>query len=683
MERQLNDFVRLTSDWFWETDADGRVAYLTENVEAIFGQPKSAFIGVRASDLEDQAGAWDEYKSAVAERREIRDFAFPYRHPDGGLRWFELSGAPIHDEDGAFAGYRGVGSDVTAQREASDALAEQVRRFDAALENMTQGLCMFDAEARLVVVNNRYCDMFGLARDVLRVGMTQREIVEELVGLGRYQKGVTVDQLCEGTRVSLGGDHAGPVHRELRDGRVIAVSHRPMDGGGWVATFEDVTERRRNEARIAHMARHDALTDLPNRVALREFGARLREGQAGEFATLCLDLDRFKMVNDAHGHTIGDALLRAIADRLRTNVRDVDLMVRLGGDEFAVISHVVDKKSALALAHRLISIVSAPYELHGIPVQIGASVGVAMFDAEHDLERVLKNADVALYHAKSLGRGVASVFDLEMDENARARVELERDLRAGMEAGQFELQYQPLVDLADGVVRGCEALVRWRHPERGLVRPDAFIPIAEEVGLIVPLGEWILNEACREAATWPAGTSVAVNVSAVQLRRPTFAHVVLLALAKSGLTPGRLELEITESVLLEDTEATLETLHLLRGLGVRIAMDDFGTGYSSLSYLRRLPFDKIKIDRSFLRSADTAADGAAIIRAMVGLGDSLGITTLVEGVETPEQLATVRSAGAGHVQGYLFSPPRPAAEIRGMLDAPSMKAKPAKGAAAA
>ncbi|RXF75178.1 putative bifunctional diguanylate cyclase/phosphodiesterase [Hansschlegelia zhihuaiae] len=670
MERWLKDFAGLTSDWFWEIDAARRLVFLSENAGAISGRTTSDLLGRERAAVMGDAADWTEYHAAIAELREIRDFLFPYDHPDGRRRWFELSGAPVFDAAGGFVGYRGVGSDVTAQQEARAELAEQLRRFDAALENMSQGLCMFDADSRLVVVNNRYCDMFGLNRNVLRVGMTQREIVEELVSLGRYKQGLTVDKLCEGTRTSLAIDHATPVHRELADGRVIAVSHRPMEGGGWVATFEDVTERRRNEARIAHMARHDALTDLPNRVALREAGGEAQPGSAGRLAVLCLDLDRFKAVNDAHGHSVGDKLLRAIADRLRASIRDVDLVVRLGGDEFAVLNAVHDEAAALALANRLIGVVSGPYDLGGIAVQIGASVGVALdADGACDVERLLKNADMALYHAKSLGRGAACVFDPAMDDSAQARMALERDLREALATDAFELHYQPLIELDGDEVKGFEALVRWRHPQRGLISPATFIPLAEETGIIIQLGEWILNQACREAAGWPSDVSIAVNVSAIQLRHRGFAQTVLLALAGSGLKPERLELEITESVLLDDTEANLQTLHLLRSMGIRIAMDDFGTGYSSLSYLRRFPFDKIKIDQSFLRNSDESAEGAAIIRALVGLGASLGITTLVEGVETEDELAAVRAQGAQQVQGFLFSAPRPASEVAPFFDA--------------
>ncbi len=670
LERRLEDFACVSSDWFWETDESHRFVFLSPNADKIFGLGQAEMIGRDRHTISNNGSDtsfWSAYDAALEARTPFRDFVYPYAHPDGEPRWLNVSGSPFF-EDGQFRGYRGVGSEVTSQYETRMALFEQVRRFNAALENMSQGLCMFDADSRLVVFNNRYCEMFRLGKEHLSLGMTQREVVEELVRLGRYQKGLTVDKLCEGTRTSLAIDHAVPVHRELADGRVIAVSHRPMAGGGWVATFEDVTERRRTEARIAHMARHDPLTDLPNRVSLREARTSPRDDAGDMLAVLCLDLDRFKAVNDAHGHAVGDGLLRAIADRLRSSVRDVDLVVRLGGDEFAVLNRVHDEESAVALAHRLIDVVSAPYDLDGLPVEIGASVGVALdTDGGEDVERLLKNADMALYHAKSAGRGAARVFDPQMDETAQARIALERDLREALAKDLFELHYQPLIELGSGKVKGLEALVRWRHPQKGLISPATFIPMAEETGLIVPLGEWILNQACRDAATWPSDVSVAVNVSAVQLRHRTFAQVVLLALASSGLRPDRLELEITESVLLDDTEANLETLHLLRRTGIRIAMDNFGTGYSSLSYLRRFPFDKIKIDQSFVRNAETAADGGAIIRALVGLGASLGITTLVEGIETEDQLASVRADGAQQVQGFLFSPPRPARDVGAML----------------
>ena len=691
----LEEVARIAADWLWETDADARLTHLSADAARFLGLAPERLIGAThdalawpgAPDAHDASGdAGSDLRTAMRARRPFRDVPFAYRHPDGAPRRFALSGRPRFGADGAFAGYRGLGSDVSDRpltrdalvaaldelRDANARLSEQNRRFDAALENMTQGLCLFDAGHRLVVWNRRYLDIFGLAPTDLSVGMSQRAIIERLVALGRYQPGATVDSLSEGTRTSLAGDSGKPVLRELADGRAIAATHRPMEGGGWVATFEDVTERRRNEARIIHMARHDALTELPNRIAARDLGTGLiaaAQGAEGpRLAVLCLDLDRFKPVNDSYGHAVGDGLLRAVAERLRAHVRGRDVVARLGGDEFAVLHRVEDARGAVALAERLIGVVSRPYDLDGLKVEIGMSVGVAVADRDgRDIDRLLKDADTALYKAKAAGRAAACLFEPEMDALARERCILERELREAVTLGQFALHYQPLVSLDDDRITGFEALVRWRHPARGLVGPDVFIPLAEETGLIVPLGAWVLAEACREAAGWPRAVSVAVNVSSLQLRDRGFIGGVLRALAESGLPATRLELEITESLLLDDTEATLATLHALRGLGVRISMDDFGTGYSSISYLRRFPFDKIKIDRSFVRDAAHRADASAIIRAIIGLGASLGVTTLVEGVETEAQLATIRAEGAHEMQGFLFSPPRPAEEIAGIL----------------
>ncbi len=700
----LEEVAQISADWLWQTDQDGRFTHMSAEAERFMGLPASAMLGftreayaVADGDAEDVYGL-REVGEAMAARLPFRDRIYVFRHPDGAPRWFEISGRPRFSPDGVYLGYRGVGSDVTDQHRTRSALAtalsqlqganaqlvEQNRLFDAALENMTQGLCMFDAESRLVVWNRRYLEIFGLDEVALSPGMTQRQIIETLVALDRYKAGATVDSVSEGTRTSLTADATKSVLRELADGRVVAATHRTMAGGGWVATFEDVTERRRNEARIIHMARHDALTDLPNRSALRELGAEMvsRTGDGLALAVLCLDLDRFKPVNDSYGHALGDGLLRAVAERLRSHIRGGDIVARLGGDEFTVLHRVADISGAVILAQRLIAVISAPYELNGLNIEIGMSVGIALTDGQgRDIERLLKNADMALYEAKAAGRGTYCLFEPQMDETARERTVMERELREALVHDRFELHYQPLVDLDDNRIKGVEALVRWRHPERGLVNPSAFIPLAEETGLIAPLGDWVLNQACRDAASLPDDISVAVNVSALQLRNRNFAQSVLLALAASGLKATRLELEITESVLLDDTESNLETLHTLRRLGIRISMDDFGTGYSSISYLRRFPFDKIKIDRSFVRDSAGRSDAGAIIRAIVGLGASLGITTLVEGIETEEQLATVRAEGAQEMQGYLFSPPRPVADIARMLEADESKRSRAAAAA--
>ena len=693
----MEDLAQVESDWVWQTDAEQRFSYLSPEVERFLGCSAEALTGKSRITIAANGGEssfWEPYRTAFERRQAFTDFIYPYAHPDGQVRWFRISGEPVFSQSETFCGYRGVGTDISSERKARGALAgaladlrashaslvEQNRRFDAALSNMTQGLCLFDDAARLVIYNQRYCEIFGIPPGVLRLGMTQREICGYLVESGSYRRGTTVDTLCEGTRLALLAQDPKPIHRELADGRILAVCYRTIEGGGWVSTFEDITERRRNEARIAHMARHDALTDLPNRTALREHGldmlGKVRgDAETKRLAILCLDLDRFKAVNDSHGHGAGDALLRAVSERLCARVRTGDLVARLGGDEFAVLHRVAGEAGALALAERMIALVSTPYELEGYTVEIGMSVGIAIADDDaDDIDRLLKNADTALYHAKGKGRGTACLFEAAMDETAQVRREVERDLADALKNGMFEVHYQPLVNLGSGQVTGMEALVRWRHPERGLISPATFIPVAEETGLIVALGEWVLNQACRDAVTWPDRLSIAVNVSAVQLRHRTFAQTVLLALAASGLQPDRLELEITESVLLDDTEANLETLHLLRRTGIRISMDDFGTGYSSLTYLRRFPFDKIKIDRSFVQDAGEATEADLIIRALVGLGSSLGITTLVEGIETEEQLAAVRAEGCLEAQGFLFSRPLPAREIAAMLAAADRKA---------
>jgi diguanylate cyclase (GGDEF)-like protein/PAS domain S-box-containing protein len=433
----------------------------------------------------------------------------------------------------------------------------------------------------------------------------------------------------------------------------------------------DVTERKQAEARIAHMAHHDALTDLPNRILfherLNELLKRVRPGES--LAVHCLDLDHFKSVNDALGHPIGDELLKSVAGRLADCLREGDMVARLGGDEFAILQFPIrDPNEASVLANKLIDVASKPYQVQSHEFVVGASIGIALAPGDGEASDVLlRNADMALYRAKGEGRGTAHFFEPEMDRRIQARRTLELDLRKALANSEFELFYQPLINLGNNAIVGFEALLRWRHPERGMIAPTEFIPLAEEIGLIVPLGDWVLRQACADAMRWPSDVSVAVNLSPIQFRSRSIVKAVLTALAHSRLPANRLQLEITESVLLGETEANLATLHQLREIGVRISMDDFGTGYSSLSYLRCFPFDKIKIDRSFVKELAERPDCVAIIRAIAGLGMSLGIATTAEGIETAEQLDRVRAEGCTEVQGYLFSPPRPASELSDLL----------------
>lgn len=460
---------------------------------------------------------------------------------------------------------------------------------------------------------------------------------------------------------------------DLLRGFIVTDNERYLGVGTVLALLQASNEtNRRGVAQIARLAHYDPLTDLPNRVLFQKslseaLARRSRKGDA--LAVHFVDLDRFKTVNDTLGHPLGDALLKIAAERLRGCVREGDTVARLGGDEFAVVqTGLDDANGATRLAARIVEAMSAPFDLQGHQVVIGASVGVSLAPTDGDeADELLKKADMALYRAKADGRGAYHFFERAMDEQLQARRALELDLRRAVQAGEFELVYQPLYHLGDERVTGCEALLRWRHPERGTVSPADFIPLAEEIGLIVPLGEWVLRRACAEAANWPDHVRLAVNLSPAQFRDRGLVRTVISALASSGLAAERLELEITESVLLQDSAANMTMLHDLKALGVRISMDDFGTGYSSLSYLRSFPFDKIKIDQTFVRDILHDSDALAIIKAVLDLGASMGVTTTAEGVETLEQLNALRGQGCAEIRGYFISRPAPASEIAKML----------------
>jgi diguanylate cyclase (GGDEF)-like protein len=550
-------------------------------------------------------------------------------------------------------------------------------QLDVALNNMAHGLCMFDADARMIVANAAYIRMYALPQELTKPGTPLTKIIEERMArstIGAPHSGKLVsDRVAEIAQMG-----ACSFTHELVDGRVVAVSHQPMADGGWVSVHEDITDRRRAEAQIAHMARHDVLTDLPNRVMLREHleqaVGRTRRGES--FAVLCLDLDRFKSVNDTLGHPIGDKLLRAVGQRLKNCVGPMDTVSRLGGDEFAIIQVGITRPELTsALATNIVEVISEPYELEGHHVVVGTSIGIALAPSDGtDPDQLLKNADMALYLAKADGRGTHRFFEPEMDARLQARRSLELDLRHAITHGEFDLAYQPLVSLPKQEIIGFEALLRWSHPQRGSISPAEFIPLAEETGLIVPLGEWVLRAACAEAATWPADIKLAVNLSPAQFKKRNLVQVVIGALAQSGIPARRLELEITESVLLQDDDMTLAMLHQLRSLGMCISMDDFGTGYSSLSYLRRFPFDKIKIDQSFIRDLAKRHDSTAIVRAVASLARSLKITAVAEGVETVDQLEQAHAEGCTQAQGYLFAPPVPAGKIPELLAGRGAKA---------
>jgi diguanylate cyclase (GGDEF)-like protein len=583
-----------------------------------------------------------------------------YPLPDGG-------GMATHED---ITDREELNARLKKQYELGKAQEEALRirnfQFDTAINNMSQGLCFFDADHRLIVCNDRFVEMYDIASDRVTPGMAFAEIVDLRFEAGSFPAMTREEYLHWRSNVAVSNEAKDSIV-ELKNGRTFKIRHRPMPGGGWVATHEDITEQRQSEVKIEYMAHHDSLTDLANRVLLNDrLEHALSRIQHGKLVAVHhLDLDQFKAVNDTFGHPCGDKLLRIVAERLRELVGASDTIARMGGDEFVIVqAEISDPADATSLAQDVIKELSEPYDIDGHQAVIGVSIGISVGPGDGSSpDKLLRNADLALYRAKSDGRGTFRFFEPVMDLQMQTRRIVEQDLRKALPAGEFELHYQPVVNLASNEISGFEALIRWNHPTKGMISPADFIPLAEEIGFIVPMGEWVIRQACATAARWPDNLHVAVNISAIQFRSPGLMQVIVGALAASGLAPTRLEIEITETVLLHNKEATLAVLHQLRALGIRIAMDDFGTGYSSLTYLQSFPFDKIKIDRSFVKDITENSSSLNIVRAVAALANGMGMTATAEGVETAEQLDSIASEGCTEMQGFLFSRPLPAAEI--------------------
>lgn len=657
------------------TDAQGQITYVNDTFCKVSGYDREELIGqnhrILKSGIHPDSFFHNMYRQITNGR--VWRGEMCNRAKDGSLFWLDTTIVPKMGHDGSPISYMTIRIDITRRKAVEQALREsqeEVTRkselLQTALANINQGLSMFDAERRLVVCNSQYAELYGLTLNDVPPGISLKEIIDRRIELGVYGDDLEAANIKDVLNPASDRLH---FFQRLKDGRVIEVSRQRMANGGWVTTHKDVTESRRIQSQMQYLARHDVLTGLANRaVFVEEVERALSQTPRRNIAVFIVDLDRFKEINDVFGHVGGDELLKSVAKRIRECTEDSNAVVaRLGGDEFAVLQ-VADgdaRESALVLAGRLVERVSEPYLVDNSEAFIGASVGIALApDCGHDAGRLMRNADLALYRMKADGRNGFRFFDSEMETEAIRRGALALDLERGLKRGEFELHYQPIFDAGTLSICGMEALARWRHPKHGLIKPDDFIPLAEESGAISSLGEWILNKACQDACAWPPEVKVAVNLSPAQFRRGKLLDVAIDALLSSGLAPERLELEITESIVLQ--KANFAVLHQLRSLGVAIVLDDFGTGYSSLSYVRAFPFDRIKIDKSFIGELANRADCAAIVCAITGLARTLNIMTTAEGVETQEQFELARAAGCTQMQGYLFGRPRLASDIKPM-----------------
>ena len=660
-QTRLADALEGSYDGIIVVDADLRVALANSQAANFLGVPPTVL--APGTPITQLTGVSRSSRKFLLDLLGLEGRAEESLLSDG--RWLRVSRSWTRD-----GGFIALCSDISVQKDQEAALKATNLRLDAALENMSQGLCLFAADQTLHVVNRRFCEIFGVRNDAVRPGLSLHDVIDALVRARNFPGRRTEDVYEEESRVFASRARAMRF-AEIGGGRIIGIATEALTDGGWLVTYEDVTERRQAEERIAFMARHDALTGLPNRVLfaerIEEAIALSKRGRVS--AVFCLDLDHFKNVNDTLGHPIGDALLRIVAERLQNCVRTIDTVARLGGDEFAVVQCGIETpEQAVTLANRIVDCLSQPFEIEGHNMSVGVSIGISLAPDDGDNHgKLMKNADVALYRAKEDGRGLWRFFEAEMDSRLQARRELELDLRKAIDENQLEVYYQPQFDLRLDRISGFEALLRWHHPVRGMIPPSEFIPVAEEIGLIREIGAWVMRTACIETSRWPAPLRVAVNVSPVQLRNGDLCATVADALAVSGLEAKRLELEITESVMLSNNGGTRELMHQIRALGVQLAMDDFGTGYSSLMSLRNFPFDKIKIDRSFVQDLCSSPAGEPVVRAVITLGQGLGVRITAEGVETAEQLARLRMEACNEVQGYLISPPRPASEIPQIL----------------
>jgi diguanylate cyclase (GGDEF)-like protein len=656
---------------------DIRYTYISEGAREFFGVAPEEIIEnpdvLFRTFSEEYKASFKQRLIAASQALATWDVEASIVTPEGRIKYTHAIARPERLSDGSVL-WTGVTLDATRIKEAEAAAAEtEARTRTAIVENLSQGFLLYDAAHRLVIRNSHFLDLYPNLRDLAEPGAVYADVVRAELASGDFpMRGEQLAVELE-KRLAQHKLHHSVHERQIAVDRWIQINEHRTNDGGTVVLYTDISELKRREQHIRHMAEHDALTGLPNRVLFRqrvEHAIVATRGSLERAAVMCLDIDHFKHVNDTLGHPVGDRLLCVIAERLKRELRAEDTAARLGGDEFAVIVSKVHSPEAIAsLATRLLVQLNQPVVVEGQQIMASTSIGIAMIDpSTEDADCVIKSADLALYRAKADGRATYRFFDEEMDHRAQRRRALEVDLRHAIAHQELAVHYQPLVDISGGQVIGVEALVRWHHPRHGQVSPQDFIPIAEETGLIDPLGEWVVYRACTDALSWPQQLTVAINLSPAQFRRRDFAQRIAKIISETGIDPTRVEFEITESLLLRDTENNLEALSLLKKLGIRISMDDFGTGYSSLSNLRSFAFDKIKIDRSFIQGILDSGGSAQIVRTVLSLGRSLGLKTTAEGVETDAQLRFLAQEGCNEAQGYFYSPAVPADALTKLLE---------------
>jgi diguanylate cyclase (GGDEF)-like protein/PAS domain S-box-containing protein len=674
--RQFAMLVQGVTDYaIYMLTTEGRVANWNAGAERNKGYKAYEIVGKHFSrfycEEDRKAGLPERALEKARNEGKYESEGWRYRK-DRSRFWAHVVIDPIYDSGGLLVGYAKITKDVTRDKEAADRIAEVTHNLDIALENMSQGLCLFDKDERLLLANKRYSEIFDFPAGFIRQGLSFSEIIEG--GLAHIYPDPEIwrpkaKEIYNRHRSIIRQTGGGAIIEKLSSGTSVQMKYRTLPDGAWVATYEDISERLRSEEQISYMARHDSLTGLPNRASFNihlegELESARRSG--GKVAVIGIDLDKFKEINDTRGHAAGDEVLRTLARRMQECLASDEAVARFGGDEFAASKRFEDIAELNDFIARLERALNKEINIESFEIKPGASLGVAIYPQDSEtVEGLMSNADLAMYRAKDALTRSVCFYEVSMDEAARSRRLVANDLWVAIERNELQLHYQVQKAVNGGEITGYEVLLRWRHPERGNIPPSDFIPIAEECGAILPIGEWVLREACRQAATWEKPHKIAVNLSPVQLGNADVATLVQQVLFETGLKPSRLELEITESTIIGDKQRALHTLRQIKALGVTIAIDDFGTGYSSLETLRAFPFDKIKLDRSFMTEVEQSPEAKAIVRAILALGQSLRVPVLAEGVETKTQLDILLSEGCDEAQGYFLGRPAPMALVEG------------------